>query len=165
MDSLEQARKNLETLTPLTKNCGLLCGQACCQPDETKENGMLLFPGEERYYTGQSWCRMKATGQGNLLICDGTCPRETRPLACRIFPLVPVVKEQGEVAIQMDPRARGTCPLVKYGIQGLHKDFVEAVHRQMETLVADPAQKAFLQGLTQVVKELEALQQLFLFRK
>lgn len=50
LKALEAARGALETLTPLKRDCGRLCGGACCQPDETGENGMLLFPFEDSYY-------------------------------------------------------------------------------------------------------------------
>ena len=46
----EEARAILKDVTPLKKNCGRLCDAACCQSDESGENGMLLFPFEECLY-------------------------------------------------------------------------------------------------------------------
>ncbi|MEG1472022.1 MAG: hypothetical protein RSD76_06230, partial [Clostridia bacterium] len=47
---LSAARELLADVTPLKTNCGKLCGGACCQADESGENGMLLFPFEETFY-------------------------------------------------------------------------------------------------------------------
>lgn len=92
--ALENARKALGDATPLKRDCGRLCGAACCQPDETGLNGMLLFPFEETYY------RRPIEGfpfrlvdddtlfkGGKRLVCEGTWSPRTPPLACRIFPL------------------------------------------------------------------------------
>ena len=92
--ALEEARAALGELTPLKRDCGRLCGAACCQPDETGLNGMLLFPFEESRYRrpieGFSFRLVDDDTLfkgGKRLVCEGTCPREHRPLACRIFPL------------------------------------------------------------------------------
>ena len=44
---LAQCRALLEEVTPLRRDCGALCGAACCSSLEGEETGMLLFPGEE----------------------------------------------------------------------------------------------------------------------
>ena len=92
--ALEAARAAMGDLTPLKRDCGRLCGAACCQPDETGLNGMLLFPFEETRYRrpieGFSFQLVDDDTLfkgGKRLVCEGTCPREHRPLACRIFPL------------------------------------------------------------------------------
>ena len=48
--ALRKARALLEGETPLNRDCGGLCGAACCQPDEDGLGGMLLFPGEAAFY-------------------------------------------------------------------------------------------------------------------
>ena len=48
--ALRDCYEILGDLTPLKSNCGKLCGAACCESDETGENGMLLFPYEEWFY-------------------------------------------------------------------------------------------------------------------
>ncbi|NLB91009.1 MAG: hypothetical protein GX786_07305, partial [Clostridiales bacterium] len=53
-EALKEARKALEEMTPLYRNCGSLCEGACCKDEQGGENGMLLFPGEEKYYQGIS---------------------------------------------------------------------------------------------------------------
>ena len=34
LDAVIQARKLLDSVTPLKTDCGRTCGGACCQPDE-----------------------------------------------------------------------------------------------------------------------------------
>ncbi len=53
---------------------------------------MLLFPGEEAYYINKDGYQIKQADGALLLICSGTCRREDRPLSCRIFPLLPLVR-------------------------------------------------------------------------
>ena len=45
--TLEKARALLENVTPMNRDCGRICGAACCQPDEEGHGGVFLFPGEE----------------------------------------------------------------------------------------------------------------------
>ena len=41
----KKAKRIIGDKTPLKKDCGLICGGACCKGDS--KTGMLLFPGEE----------------------------------------------------------------------------------------------------------------------
>ena len=50
---LQAAREKLKSVTPLKKDCGRVCGAACCRSPEGEETGMLLFPGEEELYAGK----------------------------------------------------------------------------------------------------------------
>ena len=50
LEAVMRARELLQTLTPLRRDCGGVCGAACCAPDEDGQGGMLLFPGEEALY-------------------------------------------------------------------------------------------------------------------
>lgn len=45
LEPILAARKLLENMTPLKRDCGRACGAACCQSDEDGQGGMLLFPG------------------------------------------------------------------------------------------------------------------------
>ena len=45
LEAVKQARDLLERVTPLRRDCGGVCGAACCQSDEDGQGGMLLFPG------------------------------------------------------------------------------------------------------------------------
>jgi hypothetical protein len=158
--ALLAAREALRHLTPLREDCGALCAAACCRDDGDEGLGMLLFPGEELLYGPQdeNWMRLEASASYRLgepvrlLICDGACPRERRPLACRIFPLAPVLRE-GEIAARIDARARFLCPLADSGVAGLDPDFVRAAERAFAILSADETQRAYLLWLADIVKK------------
>ena len=92
-----------------------------------------------------------------LLICPGKCSRENRPLACRVFPLVPCLKEDGGVDVCTDERSRAICPLARQGKKGMDPLFAEAVRDVGKMLIQDPEQKAFLLRLTEEQEELKAL--------
>lgn len=150
------ARANLVIgdATPLPVDCGQLCGAACCHGDE--DAGMLLFPGEMvrlagvpsfrlfriRYMGGRAW----------HLTCDGTCDRELRPLACRIFPLAPYIDEQGIISAVPDPRARRMCPLA----DGEHLDrrFRRRVAKAFDLLAEEPKILEFMRRLSLELEEL-----------
>jgi hypothetical protein len=69
---------------------------------------MYLFPGEECMFGGdEDWVSFEShpvaervfcpewTGRIEAVtfaVCRGTCPREARPLACRLFPMAAVVR-------------------------------------------------------------------------
>ena len=91
-----------------------------------------------------------------MLLCEGQCDRRTRPLACRIFPLLPVVRD-GEIKVATDQRAKAVCPLARQGKSAMDPMFVEGVRHVGQILLADPVQKAFLEELT---AEQDALKEL-----
>ena len=163
-DSILRARELLRDLTPLKMNCGRLCGGACCQDDETGENGMLLFPGEEALYAEpiEGFPFRLADDDtlfpgGKRLICEGHCPREHRPLACRLFPLR-VRMEEGRARAEMDPRAWCVCPLPEQGgLRAMSAAFIEAVERAGDLLLADPAQRAALENEQRLLDEMRRL--------
>lgn len=139
---LREARALLNTVTPLRSDCGRLCGGACCKADETGENGMLLYPFEERLYQKPIEdfpFRLAPDDRlvkgGWRLVCEGVCPREHRPLACRIFPLrisVTVDRKTREecVKAELDPRAWAVCPLPEEGgLRAVRADFITAVEQ------------------------------------
>ena len=150
MDALEAvmlARDRLADVTPLLSDCGRVCGGACCQPDADGQGGMLLFPGEEQLYDPlpPGWRLERDDGVcegAALLICDGTCRREARPLSCRLFPLLPSPR-----GCRMDRRAWAVCPLMESGKKGLDPGFVQAVKAAGQILYACPEHAAFLNAL------------------
>lgn len=152
LNAVQEARALLENATPLKGDCGRLCRAACCAGDE--ETGMLLFPGEEALYEGCSFGRVvpahySISGRPALLfVCRGTCPRQDRPLACRLFPLRIRLTRQGP-ELGMDPRSAGVCPLYASGLQGLNPSFREAALEAFEVLLDDPDCRAFLTDLQQ----------------
>lgn len=159
-ESVWKARALFDDLTPLRTDCGLTCGGACCQSLPGDSTGMLLFPGEEAYYEGRPGYRMTPTEAGTLLICSGRCDRADRPLSCRLFPLIPLLREDG-VKVATDLRARAVCPLARQGKDALTADFVAAVRQAGRILAQDGKQQAFLARLTRGQDELKALRKQF----
>lgn len=156
--TLQKVRELLAEVTPLKTDCGRVCGARCCRPMEGEETGMLLFPGEEEAYLGKAGWTVKETGAGLLAVCPGTCAREERPLACRIFPLLPVIRE-GKIRVAADQRARAVCPLLRQGIRGMDPAFTEAVREAGRILAEDQETRTFLESLTAEQDELKALRQ------
>ncbi len=163
--ALRKARVLLEGETPLNRDCGGLCGAACCQPDEDGLGGMLLFPGEASFYHPmpegfQIEREDSVVPGGQLLTCEGRCQRQDRPLACRLFPLAILLEEGGEPQLQPDPRAWPVCPLMPSGMMGLSAGFVQAAQEAARVLSQVPEvraflirQTAFLKGLTRPLWE------------
>ena len=131
-------------LTPLRADCGLLCGGACCKGDET--TGMLLFPHEE------SVLSVKETEAGRLAVCDGTCDRAQRPLACRIFPFFPTIDEKGRIFVEVDHRAARLCPMIAHSDELVFDPrFFRAVKRVGKLLAKDEECRAFLVRSTEEI--------------
>ena len=122
--------------------------------------GMLLFPGEDKYYEDREGYRMPETDHGTLLICSGRCERADRPLSCRLMPLIPVLRDDG-VKVATDLRAKTVCPLARQGKDALDPDFVAAVRQVGRILAEDDEQRAFLVTLTRQQDELKALRNQF----
>lgn len=140
--TLREARALLDTVTPLRSDCGKLCENACCRADTTGENGMLLYPFEEKLYRepidGFPFRLApddSLTKGGWRLICEGRCPRAYRPLACRVFPLrIRVAADEQaartDVTAELDPRAWAVCPLPEAGgLRAVRQDFIGAVEQ------------------------------------
>ena len=151
------AREKLKSMTPLKRDCGRFCGAACCRSPENEETGMLLFPGEEEAYRGKEGWTIRETAMGPMAVCPGHCDRDERPLACRLFPLLPVIREDGEVRAVTDLRARAVCPLARQGRSALDPAFMEAVREAGSLLAADGDQAAFLKRLEEEQEELKRL--------
>jgi len=156
------AREKLNQVTPLKKDCGRVCGARCCRPLEGEETGMLLFPGEEDAYTGKAGWEVRKTARGNLLLCGGTCSREERPLSCRLFPLLPLIGDDGEIRVAVDLRARAVCPLVRQGKEAMNPAFIDAVREAGEILAAHDEQAVFLDLLAEEQEQLKELRKKFI---
>ena len=152
---LKMAREIMADECPMAWDCGVKCGAACCQPDDDGQGGMYLFPGEAALAGGE-WSQvlpaMMGDVEADILICEGKCEREKRPLGCMIFPLTPVVDEAGNVDVRFDCRARRMCPLLKYGVRGLRKEFVDAVRAALRLIASDEEGLRFLRDW-QVLEE------------
>lgn len=155
-EALLKARELLAEKTPLKTDCGKTCGARCCRSLEGEETGMLLFPGEEEAYLGKPGWTVRKTAGGLLAVCPGRCERAERPLACRIFPVLPVIRD-GAVKAAADQRAAAVCPLLKQGLKGMDPAFVDAVREAGKALAAEPEQLPFLKMLTEGQDELKAL--------
>lgn len=164
LDAVLRARELLQTLTPLRRDCGGICGAACCAPDEDGQGGMLLFPGEEALYqtlpAGYHLSPDDSVMKGMLLLtCNGRCRRELRPLACRMFPLIPVLqlRDGREVLrVQVDPRAYAVCPLCESGVRGMDGDFAQAVLQSARILSACPEHAAYFRALSAYFRQLRS---------
>lgn len=141
----EKIFKVLGDLTPLRADCGQLCDGACCKGDE--RTGMRLFPYEE------SELRVIQTEEGvRLAVCDGTCDRTKRPLACRIFPFFPTIDEEGEIFVEEDSRAVVICPMIGHEDEILFdRKFLKAVKKVGEILAEDEECRAFLELCTEEI--------------
>ncbi len=156
-DALFAARRLLEEVTPLKGDCGRICGAACCNSLEGEETGMLLFPGEEVLYQDRPGWRLKKTETGEtLVICPGRCDRRDRPLSCRIFPLLPLLREES-IRVETDLRARAVCPLARRGRGTMDPAFIGAVKEAGILLAEETAQRAFLNRLEEEQQQLRLL--------
>lgn len=145
------ARDLLSSLTPLKTDCGRLCSGACCQGDSG--TGMLLFPGEDALYADCDFARITPADftlggkQAMLFVCEGSCPRDERPLACRLFPLFLAFLKSGRTKVRLDARAAQVCPLCGYGVIGLDEAFVDAARQAYDVLLECPECESYLRDL------------------
>ncbi len=164
------AYARLSKLTPLKSDCGDLCGKSCCKGLDERA-GMYLFPGEEAMFSpDMDWLALDwhlvserefcPSWEGSIekvgfVVCRGTCPRDQRPLACRLFPLVaePVVAKPGvarpavagpacagfALDVVVDSSAALLCPLARYAkLEQLDARFVKACREVYLLLARDP---------------------------
>lgn len=135
----EMLRRILGGLTPMKSDCGLICEKKCCSVQEEGQ-GMYLFPGEEIMYPeGGQWYSIEQSDvevehfsgkRPFVLKCRGSCPREERPMACRIFPLAPYLAPEGDLEIVLDDDALFLCPLVRQkDIETLDPAFRQGVRK------------------------------------
>ena len=163
----------LDKVSPLSRDCGELCGAICCgtgeykyeDPDpesagETPEMGIYLLPGEEKLHSKKDdwldWSEERAEdyafpdswkGKVYFVRCKNPphCPREKRPMQCRTFPLAPHFTEDGRlVMILNDLDLPYHCPLIEERIP-LNADFMEATFRCWERLIKDPLIRDLIQ--------------------
>ena len=133
--------------TPLKKDCGQVCGGACCKGDS--DTGMLLFPFEESVLT------VKEKDGVRLAVCDGHCNRDERPLSCRIFPFFPYVTSGGKIKVLPDIRGINVCPLISnFDDVKFDKGFLWRVKKVGRLLYCDEECRRFL---TETSREIDAL--------
>lgn len=149
-DIISRAKEVLLPYTPLSADCGLVCGKACCKGDE--ETGMLLFPGEDTVFP------VKEKDGTRLCVCEGKCDRSTRPLSCIIFPFFPYITEEGKIKAKIDIRGINVCPLVSHCEDVLFsKIFIRRVARAGRILAKDEECRKFLRETSREIDMLEGL--------
>ena len=137
--------KILGDFTPLKADCGTLCERACCKGDAN--TGMTLFPHEKT-----SLSVIKTQDGRNLAVCDGKCDRNSRPLACRIFPFFPTISDNGKIFVELDYRAEMLCPLVSHCEEiAFDKRFFRALKRVGKILARDEECRKFLYKTTEEI--------------
>lgn len=137
-----EIRRILGGLTPLRVDCGAACGGACCKGDG--DTGMRLFPREE------STLPLRELENGvRLAVCNGTCNRDERPLACMLFPFFPTIDEKGRIFVEADTRAVRLCPLLTHSDELVFdKRFFKAVKKVGKLLAKDEDCRRFLEDST-----------------
>lgn len=150
----------LDRVSPVPWDCGTLCGSACCScgtEDDLKDNdfqlGMYLLPGEEKIFTmKEDWLIWSVEyaeafdfpdswfGKIYFIRCKTppVCPRESRPLQCRTFPLAPHLTEDGMLQMILSTSTLPyRCPLIDDGRE-LSPDFIKATYTVWKRLIQDP---------------------------
>ena len=154
--ALRDAYERLYHKTPLGfYNCGRLCDGLCCRGDC---KGMWLYPYEEEYFAnkeGFEVCETEGNFGYSMIICSGECSREERPIACRIFPLFPLVYEDGgknKIKVIYDPRA-GMCPLAREN-KLLDPKFAKEVRMAARSLMRDPKILEYMKAVSGELAEI-----------
>ncbi len=159
-DFYSYAYKLFEKVTPLRGDCGTMCGGACCEGDD--ESGMYLFPYEECMYEKipdnfkieQSSFEYSDDKYAPILLCKPFCDRRLRPLACRIFPLLPYITEDGNLKIIMDPRGKNMCPLALAAQpEQLNPEFLRRVEYLGKLMVKNKVLYEYLDQLSRLTDD------------
>lgn len=151
----------LDRVSPISTDCGQLCGAACCScgGDGSGEEsldydmGIYLLPGEEKLFSmEEDWLKWSIEyaedydfpdswfGKIYFIRCKTPphCPREMRPLQCRFFPLTPYLTEENELKLILSPvELPYTCPLIADKMK-LEKRFIKATYTVWSHLIRDP---------------------------
>lgn len=158
--ALREAYALLEKATPMGRaDCGALCNAVCC----TSKTGdsMELFPYEKELFASLDGFEV-TDGKVPLVKCTGRCNRDERPLACRIYPLFPMVTEENgeeKITVIYDPRAASSCPLCVAKAR-LDRRFVRAVRRAGKYLLSDPVTAEHLRATSEYLEDLIKLEAL-----
>ena len=144
----------LDRVSPIERDCGLLCGAVCCTCGESgDELGIYLYPGEHKIHNKKDdwleWTVEAAedydfpdswTGPVYFVKCKTppVCPRKKRPFQCRTYPLAPYISEDGILEmVYNDEQLPYSCPLIDREIP-LNDDFVKATYTVWSHLIRDP---------------------------
>lgn len=160
---IRRAYRSIGDATPISADCGRLCGAACCKAPRGAESeyGMLLFPGEELLLKNDAHFTLSQLPAPEgfskkvwFATCDGRCDRKKRPLACRMFPCLPYIPPQSRgnryayPAVIRDPRAAVVCPLVARDGNHVEEKFYAAVSKAAVSLLSCRQHRQFLLALS-----------------
>ena len=142
----------LDRVSPVPFDCGMICGAACCLPQE-EGMGIYLLPGEDRIHDRHAdwliWSTQKTSeyefpaswrGKVHFVRCrkPPRCPRAMRPIQCRSFPLLPHLTAEGELQlIYDDSELPYCCPLIEEAAE-LDPRFIRATYTARKHLIRDP---------------------------
>jgi len=152
----KKAYRMLDNITPLKFDCGLLCKSRCCKGDN--ETGMHLYPGEEVMQNSNKLIKiMDKLFDGEKIkfaVCNGKCDRRNRPLACRVFPLVPYISQDGRLHIVGDPRAKHICPLLLHcDLVKMDRRFKSSIYKVFRLLMEDMEIREYVCRLSNTLRE------------
>ena len=103
---------------------------------------MNLLPHEAEFLEGDGFVIFSSESNHGypVPVCGSRCERNSRPFACRIYPLYPLVTlDDGgipRVNVIYNPRAKSSCPFAANEIVLNHR-FVTAVRRAGKYLIRD----------------------------
>lgn len=141
----------LDGVTPLSADCGQLCGKNCCKGD--KSTGMLLFPNEETEF------KVIEKNGRRLAVCGGDCSRHNRPLSCMIFPFFPV--EDNGIKIVPDYRGINICPMVAHSSEiRFSRRFMRHLRTASKILYSDPECAAFMREIAEEIEDAKQINEL-----
>ena len=142
----------LENVTPLSADCGQLCGKNCCKGDG--RTGMLLFPNEK------TTLKVIEENGRRLAVCNGECSRSDRPLSCMIFPFFPV-ENKGRIKIVVDRRGINVCPMVAHCDEiRFSRRFMRHMRTAGKILYSDPECAAFMKEIAEEIEDAEKINEL-----
>lgn len=154
-DVLNKAYELLNDTTPLSFDCGGLCGAKCCKGDE--KAGMLLFPGEKELFENDPDFTVRFDEKYGMyaVYCDGACSRNKRPLACRIFPYMFYCTEKDgvcRITVAPDIRAAELCDILrsKMHVQG---DFLRKMRMIAKLFEQDDEMMVYIRNITEIITD------------
>ena len=156
---IESCYSQLRKVTPLDFDCGKICDGKCCKGDE--KTGMIIFPGEEKFIDKNMKIFKNEAGD-TVAVCNGSCDRNKRPLACRIYPLFPLlVSSDGKDVVEVIFDCRADCPIIEEGYN-INRRFEKAVRRVGKYLLLNNETKEYYKELSQLQEEYLKLLEKFL---
>ena len=158
LEAIQKAYALLGDGTPYEYDCGEACDRRCCQGDQSV--GMWLLPGEEALL-GEGFTFHTGEDGQTVAVCSGSCNRESRPFACRIFPLFPQVtgeEENWKIRAALDPRAMAVCPIAA-GQRHVSPKFRRGVRRAARVLLGNEELKQWLLESCRFLDEIARLEE------